>query len=236
MQLGTIAHLTISVPVIAPSLEFYKLLGFRVIAKSSEPYTWATLTDGIIVINLNQDQERYFGITYFSPNVDERVRFFEGKGVTFAHKEFNTKGKVSQAIIWGMNQVGIGLVERDPATVFVPSGSSIALCGRFGELSLQTTNLFISIQTWMQLGFRIVLQEPTGVLMTDDLLLIGIHQTQNWNIPSLIYFTEPSGEEIRSLVDLGLPANLYNDSATGQFNMATAVAPDGLPFFFLKKV
>ena len=76
-------------------------------------------------------------------------------GVVFSHKEGNDH-KLSQAILWNINKVGVAIVHALPETVYIPSYQSKALCGRFTELSLQTTNFDEDLEKWIQLGFHVI--------------------------------------------------------------------------------
>lgn len=236
MRLGEALQITISSKNIEKSLEFYTRLGFRIISRSDASPSWARITDESIVLFFVEEADSFIGLTYFCENVNERVSILEDKGVVFSHKEGNDY-KLSQAILWNINKVGVAIVNAPPETVYIPSLKSKALCGRFAELSLQTTNFDEDLEKWVLLGFHVISAryEPVkSALLTDDLIMIGLHETNNWQQPSFVYTQKDMGKSIQKLIDNGLePAFIINDNL-GNIMNAGVMAPEGTGFFFLE--
>ena len=61
----------------------------------SQPYPWAILTDGLMLIGLHQTKNfNYPAVTYFGLNTENRVKELTGKGVT-GFTEFMGKKNVT---------------------------------------------------------------------------------------------------------------------------------------------
>jgi len=236
MRLGEALQITISCKNIEKSLEFYKRLGFRIISRSNANPSWARITDETLVLFFIEEEDSFIGLTYFCENVNERVNLLEEMGVVFSHKEGNDH-KLSQAILWNINKVGVAIVHALPETVYIPSYQSKALCGRFTELSLQTTNFDEDLEKWIQLGFHVISSryEPMkSVLLTDELIIIGLHETNDWQQPSFVYTQKEMGKSIQKLINNGLePAFIINDGHGNVMN-AGVMAPEGTGFFLLE--
>src|SRR4030066_278694 len=66
MKLGEATQLAIGCEDIHQSLAFYQKLGFEKIAGDTLPYPWMQISDGSILLHLNQDGQKYMGLAYFS--------------------------------------------------------------------------------------------------------------------------------------------------------------------------
>ena len=77
------------------SIEYWKKLGFEVKSQMSQPYPWAILSDGLMVVGLHQTKNfSYPAVTYFGLSTEKRVQELKGKGVT-GITEFMGKNNVS---------------------------------------------------------------------------------------------------------------------------------------------
>src|SRR5688572_27428158 len=86
MKLGSTAQIIINTENLENSLAFYLKLGFSKVAEKKDDNPWVQLTDGQILILLNQDSMNYTGLTYFSENIEETVAELEKSGIEFDAK------------------------------------------------------------------------------------------------------------------------------------------------------
>jgi catechol 2,3-dioxygenase-like lactoylglutathione lyase family enzyme len=226
MRLGENVSVTLGIPSLEESLPFYQKMGFRVADASEEPYPWAVLDDGQIQIGLHQDGMTYQGLTYFAADMDERIARLEEKGVDFAVKK-ELGGRTFQAIFMGADELAISLIRyadaRPPARRAPNSRLHI-----FGEYSLGVDNLDFSIAYWNEFGFetRHRAEEPyPWAILGDGLLVMGLHQTDDFRGPTLTYFAPDMDARVARLRENGVPVT------PTPMGGATVAAPDGQTFF-----
>ncbi|GAB2812467.1 hypothetical protein GCM10027043_10030 [Ferruginibacter profundus] len=81
-QCGAFGEFALPVTDITVSLAFWKKLGFTTKAVMKEPYPYAILSDGLMIIGLHQT--KYFdypAITYFGLHTDKRIQELQSKGL-----------------------------------------------------------------------------------------------------------------------------------------------------------
>jgi len=241
MKLGDAVQISIGVPSLEATLPFYEKLGFKKIGQDTKPYPWAQLTDGMIVVLLNQDGMRYSGLLYFAADMADRVAQLEAMGIIFAQKT-EQDGKLFQAIFFDPNRLGVGLVNADASQHYKPDGNSFSRCGKFGEFSIRIKDLPASMAFWQKLGF-----DPIGggnepypwQIMSDGMMLIGLHQSNNaeeyqkdhFKEPTISYFSTDSAERIEQLKRGGIQTTFEIKNDQGRVTEAGVQAPDGQSFF-----
>jgi predicted lactoylglutathione lyase len=241
MKLGDWAQISIGVPDLTATLPFYETIGFKKIAQDTQPYPWAQLTDGVIVVLLNQDGLRYSGLLYFAADMAGRVAELERLGIAFAQKT-EQGGQLFRAIFLDPDGFGVGLVNADPSRHYRPDGKSFSKCGKFGEFSLRVKDLPASMAFWQQLGFKALGgdREPyPWQIISDGLISIGLHQSNDaeayqkdhFKEPTITYFSTNSAERIAQLKREGIQTTFEIKSGQDVVNEAGLQAPDGQNFF-----
>ena len=81
MALGTTVNYMLGVADLAASRGFFHTCGFREIASAQDPYPWAQLTDGQLVVGLHQDGHLYRGLAYFGSDMAARAAALEASGL-----------------------------------------------------------------------------------------------------------------------------------------------------------
>ena len=80
-------------------------------------------------------------------------------------------------------------------------------CGVFGEFCHPVADLDKSISFWQKIGFTLKgkMDAPyPHAIMSDGLMIIGLHQTQNFNYPVVTYFGVNTAQRIEELKQQGL--------------------------------
>ena len=229
MALGSNVHITIGVESLSDSQAFYEALGFRPIDSSQDPHPWVQLFDGQLIIALHQDGLLYHGLTYFGTGLDARVKALEKKKIEFRIKNEGDSGLV-QAIFVAQDDIPISLVNYPGEP---PQKSANEAIGKFGEYSLDVDDLAASISYWEGLGFSNSYQSTQPypwAIMTDGLLVIGLHQMDNWTGPILTYFA-PDIEEKAVLLRADDPDWIEDIPEVGGFE---TTSPDGQRFFLFQ--
>jgi len=220
-KLGDVACVSIATPNLDSSLSVYEKLGFPKIASNDFPFPWAQVSDGSLLIMLRKDATPYIGLTYYAADVESLVAQLENAGIVFAQKpkegDFlkryyiktpdgftivlaNNPGGFKQptgVTLLNMKQTDFGSVDKYPNKQ----------CGAFGEFAHPVTDLNTSLDFWKKLGFTVksVMKEPyPHAILTDGLMLIGLHQTKDFSYPAITYFGINTEKRVQQLKDKGL--------------------------------
>ncbi|MGI8893755.1 MAG: VOC family protein [Bacteroidia bacterium] len=246
MRLGEATQITIGTTNITASAEFYEKMGFRIIADGEEPNKWLQMTDDALLLLLNEDQMEYVGLTYFSSRMDYNVERLENSGVSFVHKS-ERDDKFFQGIFLSPDGFGISLVNFDPDGSFQPKRINLLnfpkeyyndtekfpnkSLGIFGEFSHPVKSLDNSLSFWRTLGFSVLSlnQQPyPWSIISDDLNLMGLHQTDDFKYPALTYFAPDMNLRILNLKKAGI----HSIEDLGNNNTSFLVmGPDNIRFF-----
>ena len=207
MKLGKVVQIAIGVPNLEESASFYETLGFEKLAENDTPWPWKQYSDGQNLLLLNQDGNQYIGLNYFSPNIAEMVAAIEAKRVNFLTKQEGEDGRLQMALFADDQGLMVGLINHDPVGMTLPTGEPMSKCGTFGEFSLGVENYHKTAQFWQQFGFTETYASsdpyPWGIL-TDDMIVLGIHQTDEFKGPCMTYFEPDMAARIEGLKAAGL--------------------------------
>ena len=246
MRLGEATQITIGTSDAASSASFYEKLGFHIIAEGDDPSRWLQLTDDSLLLLLNEDGMEYVGLTYFSSQMEYNVKRLENSGVKFVYKT-EKDGKFFQGIFLSPEGFGISLVNYDPMGSFQPKRFNLLnfpkeyynepekypnkSLGIFGEFSQPVKNLDDSLGFWRMLGFNVLSlnQHPyPWAIISDDLNLIGLHQTQDFKYPAITYFATDMNLRVLNLKKAGV----NSVEELGNTNTSFLVlGPDNIRFF-----
>jgi hypothetical protein len=81
------------------------------------------------------------------------------------------------------------------------------LCGAFGEFAQPVKDVNASLVFWKKLGYQstAVMKEPYPyVIISDGLMLVGLHQADHFNYPAVTYFGINTQKRIQQLKEKGL--------------------------------
>ncbi len=235
---GEAVQISISVKNLKESLPFYRKLGFQWVSGRQEgEHPWVLLSDGTVHIVLSQNPFPSPALTYFAADMEERVRFLQQAGIPF-NDLTRREGKLVHAVLQDPNQVGITLIPFDTRDIPRPKGASLSRCGNFGELSIPTGDLASTLAFWKKLGFRVTFRSDDPypwAILSDSLMVLGIHQTTRFNRPALTYFSTDVAERITRLKAEGIPFESVSTDRDGRVFNAIARAPDGQLFFLFRR-
>jgi catechol 2,3-dioxygenase-like lactoylglutathione lyase family enzyme len=112
----------------------------------------------------------------------------------------------------------------------------LSRCGTFGEYAIPTSDLQASRAFWERLGFQTLHSadepEPFAIL-SDDLIVIGLHQTSDFSEPHITYFAPDMAERIQTFQTEGLPITPL-PAEDGSVVNATLEGPGGERFFLFQ--
>jgi hypothetical protein len=226
MRLGESCEISVSVDDVPAAAGFYAKLGYREIGTTPAGPGLA-LFDGKVRLGLYTQSIPSPTLTYFTEDLPRTVRELAALG--------------ESACILGA-AAGAELAVRDGLTVRLvevleapepTTGDFPFPLGEFGELALPVGDLRASAAYWSRLGFRKAAgdddlrtdnPEPWGIY-SDGVMMIGLHQTADFQGPHLTYFSADSAARIAALTQQGLAVE-ETDSANAAFT-----APGGVRIF-----
>ena len=220
-KLGDVACVYITTPNLDSSAAFYEKLGFPKIASNAFPVPWAQVSDGSLLIMMRKDDNPYMCLTYYGHDIEKLVEQLENDSIVFSQKP-----KEGDAIkryyikspdgfnIMLANNLG-GFEQPTGKTMLNMKQEEYAsavkypnkICGAFGEFCHTVKDIKISIAFWKKLGFTLksMMKVPYPyAILSDGLMIIGLHQTDHFNYPAVTYFGLNSVKRIQELKDKGL--------------------------------
>ena len=220
-KLGDVACVYITTTNLDSSVATYAKLGFAKIASNDFPSLWAQVSDGSLLIMLSKDDKPYIGLTYYVSNVETAVAALEKDSVVFDKKpkpddvikRYHITSPDGLNIVLSNNlsafkqPAGINLMTMKPADFNNADKYPNAQCGAFGEFAQPVIDIDKSVAFWKKLGFKSsgTMYEPYGhAILSDGLMIIGLHQTQDFDFPAITYFGVNTAKRIEQLKSKGL--------------------------------
>jgi hypothetical protein len=221
-RLGDVACVYVTTANLDSSIALYEKMGFPKVNSNTIPVPWAQVSDGSLLIMMRQDNSPYIGLTYYANDVDEKASQLENAGIVFARKpkegdpikRYYIKTPDGFTIIMSNNlggfkqPIGRTMLDMKPAEFQSADKYPNKLCGAFGEFCHPVKDLDASIAFWKQLGFEVKtkMTEPyPWAIVTDGLMLIGLHQTKDFDYPAITYFGINTDKRAEDLKAKGVP-------------------------------
>lgn|SRR5574341_181374 len=248
LKLGEATQISIGCTDIKTSFEFYQKLGFQKIAGDTVPYPWMQVSDGSLLLHLNQDGQKYMGFTYFSKEMDKKVNDLEKMGIKFA-----LKNKMKEASFWIFltpDSLGVNLIHYDPTGIYQPDGKTLLnfpredfakpkkfpnpQCGLYGEFAVPVKDLEKSIAFWQKLGFetKSVNQQPyPWAILSDGMNILGLHQTNDFDYSAITFFAPDMAERVQKLKQAGISSFSEWKGEGGSAGNFILTTPEGQKIF-----
>jgi predicted lactoylglutathione lyase len=220
-KLGEVACVYMTTPDLDSSAAVYEKLGFPKIASNTFPVPWYQSSDGSLLIMMRKDTKPYMGLTYYAGDIDNVAAQLEKDGITFVQKPkegdpikryyIKTPDGFNIMLadnIGGFTQpTGITLLNMKQQDYMSPDKYPNKKCGAFGEFCHPVADLEKSIAYWQKLGYTVkskMSQPYPHAILSDGLMIIGLHQTKNFDYPAITYFGLNASRRIQQLKDQGL--------------------------------
>ncbi len=243
--LGDATEITMSCHDIKLSIDFFKKLGYNVVKDGTFPNVWCQISDGSVLILLNQDNQNYFGLNYFSGDMDRKVIELEKQGIKFASKT-NKNEEFSEGIFLTPDNFTIKVIHIDHSGMYQPKGITMlsmpqedfmkpdkypnSNCGVFGEFSQPVANLDSSLVFWKTIGFKVLSLNKVPypwAIITDGMNILGLHQTNQFASPAITYFSPDAKNRKKKLEEAGI-TGIKDFDGLGNYVLTT---PDGQKIF-----
>ena len=236
-KLGEVACVYITTTNLDSSVEVYKKLGFSKIANNDYPSPWAQVSDGSLLIILRKDDKPYIGLTYYSNNVEKLVDQLEKDSVVFSQKpkegdvlkRYYIKSPDGFTIVLSNNlggftqPTGTTMLTMKQTDFFTADKYPNKQCGVFGEFAQPVTDINTSLVFWRKLGFtaKSDMKQPYPYsIISDGLMIIGLHQAKHFNTPTITYFGLNTAKRVQQLKENGLQ-HIEPTMGNNNFNLTT---------------
>ncbi len=220
-KLGEVACIYVTSPDLDSSIALYKKIGFPKISSNVMPVPWAQVSDGSLLIMMRKDSVKYTGLTYYTTNIESTVAQLEKNGIEFTQKpkeedlikRYYFKSPDGLNIMLASNvglfkqPTGITMLNMNPIALQSENQYPNKECGAFGEFCHPVTDLNSSIGYWKKLGFEVKTQmsQPyPWAILSDGLMLIGLHQTKSFSYPAVTYFGLNTENRVKELKGKGV--------------------------------
>ena len=232
-KLGKAAQITIGVNDVNVSKEFYATLGFKEVISANDPYPFVQMTDGSMNLNLSQDGNEYLGFTYFDTNMDERIAAMSEEGIESVPEMAAVSEMLAALYADPDGKTGIALVNFDASMFPVYPVKSKGCCGEFGELAIPVSDFDVAAEFWQKCGYKQLSVNEMPYkwgIFSDGLMIVGHHETDCLDKPSITYFSADAKEIIAGLQETGLEfKNAMPGTDGADIVHGTTVSPDGWP-------
>lgn len=220
-KLGEVASIYVTSPDLDSSMALYQKIGFQKISANVMPDPWALVSDGTLLIMMRKDSMQYVGLTYYVRDIESRVEQLEKEGIAFLKKAkkddlikryfFRSPDGLNIMLVSNVGlfkqPTGVTMLSMNPIASQSESNYPNAACGAFGEFCHPVADLNASIEYWKKLGFQVTSQmsQPyPWAILSDGLMLIGLHQTKNFNYPAVTYFGLNTENRVNDLKKKGV--------------------------------
>jgi len=220
-KLGEVASIYVTSTDLDSSIALYEKIGFPKISSNVMPAPWALVSDGSLLIMMRKDSVKYAGLTYFVKDIENTVAQLEKDGIKFLQKakkedlikRYFFRSPDGLNIMLASNvglfkqPTGVTMLSMNPISRQSEKNYPNAACGAFGEFCHPVADLNASIEYWKKLGFQVTTQmsQPyPWAILSDGLMLIGLHQTKNFSYPAVTYFGLNTENKVNELKGKGV--------------------------------
>lgn len=226
---GDYLQISLSVKDLGLSLNFYSRLGFKILtAQKTVPVPWAIISDGMIIFMLSQNEFPSPAVIYYTDHFDQRIQTVQNFQLIP-----NDNKKPRTAISNDPNGIGITLINlKSQDLPRKPVGLSI-LPGSFKEISIPTLYLEESRDFWSGMGFQPqpgASQSENKMLLSDNLLTIGLYPKAGFQSAALTYLTENLSGTNQKLQSAGLETLPIRSGINSEIMEIRLSSPDGQLF------
>ena len=220
-KLGNVTAITITSADLEKSLQFYQQLGFSELYRADFPFPWIQVSDGALLIMLRQDKNPYIAITYYTNDIENVVAELKESGIPC--KSLPTPDKMIQRFLITTDEghnitlvtyvegfaqpSGTTMLTMKPQDFSNPGKYTNQTCGMFGEYALPVLNLSNSIAFWEKLGYKTLSKKSSPypwAILSDGIGIVGLHQTDNFSVPTITFFAADMKDKIDNLKLKGL--------------------------------
>lgn len=208
MKLGEYMEIVTAVDDEAAAVAFYEKLGFVLVGEN-------VVSDG-------------------SYNLRVRKGDFPSPLLSYAGSS-----SPSEFIAPGNLPVSTSIVSGD---IPMPGGSPLtrtplSRLGKFGEFAVPVEDTQASVDFWRQYGYETLHFANAGypfAILSDNLFVLGLHQTTEFNVPYITYFAPDMDRIIADLKAGGFAVTDFPPEVDGKVVNASMTGPGGIGIFLFQ--
>ena len=211
---------------------FYEELGYKKVAEESN---WVMFTDGANRLLFAAAEDPYHSLTYYAPDMSERAEELERQGLSFVDRRIT--GDLFRATFYSPNQVPVTLIGQEPPSLPELGTDYTFPIGTFGELSVAVADLAAALSFWEALGFERLHESGSPypwAILNDGLLVLGLHQTIEFEGEALTYFAPDMHEHIAQMKAHGFKFSEEVADEDGIVRNAVLETPAGQRIFLFE--
>jgi catechol 2,3-dioxygenase-like lactoylglutathione lyase family enzyme len=232
--LGTFHELSLAVPDVRASVDFYERLGFtQATTADTFAHPYGVLTDGRLVIGLHQRPGPSTVLTFVRPGVASALPSFANAAIELT--VCRTGDEVFNEVGFE-DPFGHAVAVLEARTYSPPDRpeTEVSLCGDFAEVSLPASDFAAAQAFWEPLGFVAAAEAQSPyphLALTSDHLDVAFHRPRLQMQPMLVFREPDMAARIARLHEhgFGLRPALPESQTPGAF----LESPDGTTLLLL---
>jgi len=111
--LGIFGELTLPTRQLADSMVFWLKFDFKPLHMAQIPYPYAVMSDGLMMLGLHQRPQQTITLTYFAPDMPERIAALKGRGLRVDALSTDSDGSVTNGMLTSPDGQVIFLLQGD---------------------------------------------------------------------------------------------------------------------------
>jgi catechol 2,3-dioxygenase-like lactoylglutathione lyase family enzyme len=204
-KIGEHCAINITTRDIDASFGFWQKFGFTLLFRYDFPFMF--ITDGTVNIMLRKDEQPYIALSYYVPNVKDKVTELEAEGIQFTPlsdphemvQRFRSTSPdgINLTLVTAVPNLekpkGKTMLTMDQSDYMNPEKYDNKTIGMFGEYAHTVKDLEASIEYWDKLGFKVLSKHAVPypwAILSDGTSVLGCpatsqHIFQEWGLPIL---------------------------------------------------
>ena len=211
----------ITTPSPDSSIKIYEKLGFSRMDNPIKDFHGYFMFDGSLPLLLFKDSIPSVGLVFYVKDLEATIAQLAKDGIHCSAGARNIEG-VSYSMLSGPDSISI-IISSNPKGYKQPASINLVnmkanlynqeaaypnpSLGVFGELAIPVKDANSSLSFWNKIGFKVMskmkMPYPYNIL-ADDLMPIGLHQSNHFNKPTITYFGINTGSRVELLKKKGL--------------------------------
>jgi hypothetical protein len=236
--LGQLLEFSLTASPIAPTLEFFRALGFEELPGGDLLATpHVAVWDGTATIGLHDHELDEPALTFVRPRLGDHLRGLRHAGIELEYQRLGDD-EFNEAGFRDPNDQLVVMLEARTFSPGVWHPGRVAACGKLVEYGLATDSIEDSRAFWEKLGFACVAEgvEPHAwARLAGHGLTLGLHRTTAFKT-ALCYASHPLQGRVEYLKAKGLDVRLGTPLKSARRDSACLRGADHMPIFMLDDV
>jgi len=232
---GTFHEVSVAVPDVRASVEFYERLGFTQ-APTTDSFThpYGVLTDGRLFIGVHQRTGPTPTLTFVRPGLAASLAAYAAAGIELTSCRMG-EDVFNEIAFADPSGHAVAVLEARTYSPIAPDAAGNSLCGEFAEVSLPVKDFVAAQAFWETLGF-VATEEVRApyrhLALTSDHLDLAFHDPHLCPQPMLVFREPGMVARIARLREVGVTVGSAPGSAASPRD-ALLQSPEGTALLLL---